>query len=107
MADMTLYVVDETKLDNLSAQNDESKTFYSAASALASLGVGFFVNQFFTDHLSDRGWLISWIAGPVLVFLAILCACLGHKFSRRSKTTLGEIKKNKAVTSVGFTLKQE
>ena len=62
MADITLYVVDETKLDNLSAKNDESKTFFSVSSGLGSAAQGLMWLEGRGYTLSGRGALLRRLA---------------------------------------------
>jgi hypothetical protein len=107
MANQTWYVVDETKLDNLSAQNDESRSFFSAAAGFASLAIGLFSQQAFVDKLSDRGWIVVWVASPVCVVISLIALCLGARRYWNGKSILRAIKANKTTTSVKLRLDAE
>jgi protein-S-isoprenylcysteine O-methyltransferase Ste14 len=100
MAHMTFYVVDETKLESLSAQNDETRAFSAVASAFASLAVGLFLQQFFTDHLSDKAWIIVWFVAPTCLLVSLIFAALAVSRYCRGKSILTAIKANAATPTV-------
>jgi len=100
MAHMTYYVVDESRLDSLSSQNDEARAFFAVASAFLSLAVGFFTQKYFTDPLPDKAWLIVYVAAPICLVIAAVFGFLGLLRYLKGKSILKSIKANKATPTV-------
>lgn len=106
MADMTFYIVEESKLDALSEQNDSVKLYYSLAATFASLGVGLLSSAVFADKLTDYGKSALWLGLPSFAILAIAFAWRGWWFRNASGGTLREIKTNPKSAKLEFTLRQ-
>lgn len=107
MADMTFFVVSEEKLDRLTEQNDDARSFKAIGAALISFASGVIVAAIYADHLSPFAQWATYLGSPI-------CAVIGGVFfelARRRQSAVGgtltKIKANPARVSFRSYVEQE
>jgi hypothetical protein len=82
----------DTEVDTLSSLNTQATTFFSAAAAFFSYGVGIATSAAFTETLTAEGLVLRNVGGPSVVVVALICLALGIFAWQKRRATLAAIR---------------